>query len=605
MYWNDVMTPIGRTCASVMVAICLGVPASSSAAPRKPITGRLDKPGYTVIALTADGLATTVRASDGRFRLTPADARVTLHLRAPGGGYAGPIVLEGISVTQARAALAKAKKAVAAATRAQATARTRSAARRLAAARARFKAAEASLRAAQKRAADRKHWAVVWVRAGAPLGTIRVRTAAGVAVARGLSDRVWTSSVIATRQAQATAGVPIGAGTTGLVRSARSDGAAGGDRDRDGVPDVIDVDDDGDLVLDDYDTSRGARAAQAAQAGGTFPDGSHVHVTTGLGAEFTADVTNVNSGSTAAQIATGQQHAGHLNVSWTGFDPGTAELDCGTLVYCTAGGTGRFTPNAGQQYTRANAAPFPECCDADHDGLGTLTQGGPGAIGLPGGGTMAMYHGATSDQIHTGDVVVARGTVNGIATESASSIGFVYATFPVVAAYDDGQGDSATLAYPRDPSAAQSPVRAGPTGDVVLRLTLWRPQRPRAAGDPGTGTWMDVGNLSYIVSVGGSSTQPGCPQRSFSALDANLRALTSSPAPQIDLGAGGFADVRGDRPADPANTLSFTLDLSDCLRSKGMTVPRGGMSIGVTAIATGRDEARFFTSSWFGMRISP
>jgi hypothetical protein len=591
-----------------MLAICLGVPASSSAAPRKPITGRLDTPGYTVIALTADGRATTVRASDGRFRLTPADARVTLHLRAPGGGYAGPIVLEGISVAQARAAVAKARKAVAAATRAQANARTRSAARRLSSARARLKAAEASLRAAQKRAADRKHWAVVWVRAGAPLGKIRVRTAAGVAVARGLSDSVWTSSVIATRRIQATAGVPVGAGTTGFVRSARSDGAAGGDRDRDGVPDVIDVDDDGDLVLDDYDTSSTARAAQtvqAAQAGGAFPDGSHVHVTTGLGAEFTADVTNANSGSTAAQIATGQQHAGHLNLSWTGFDPGTAELDCGTLVYCTAGGTGRFTPNAGRQFTRADAAPFPECCDADHDGLGTLTPGGPGATGVPGGGTMAMYHGATSDQLHTGDVVIARGTVNGTVTESASSIGFVYATFPVVAAFDDGQGHSATFTYPRDPAAAQSPVRTGPDGDVVLRLTLWRPQRPRTAGDPGTGTWMDVGNLAYIVAVGGSSTQPDCPQRSFSALDGNLRALTSSPAPQIDLGAGGFADVGGDRPADPANTLSFTLNLSDCLRSKGMTMPSGGMSIGVTAIATGRDEARFFTSSWFAVRSSP
>ena len=374
-----------------------------------------------------------------------------------------------------------------------------------------------------------------------------------------------------------------------------------GDSDLDGIPNPLDIDDDGDLVLDDYDSSTAARVAQSA---GTFPDGSHIQVTTSLGAEFTADITNANAGSTAAQIAAGQQHAGHLNVSWTGFDPGTAELDCGSLVYCSAAGTGRFTPNAGAQFTRADAAPFPECCDADHDGLGTLTQGGPGALGVPGGGTMAMYHGATSDQIHAGDVLIARGTVNGTPIESASSVGFVYATFPVVAAYDDGQGNSATLTYPRDPAAAQSPVRAGPDGDVVLRLTLWRPQRPRTAGDPGTGTWMDVGNLAYIVSVGGSSTQPDCPQRSFSAPDANLRALTSSPAPQIDPGAGGFADVRGDQPADPANTLSFTLNLSDCLRSKGMTMQPGGTSIGVTAIATGRDEARFFTSSWFTMRLA-
>ena len=590
----------------VGLIVLWAVPSLAAARAPKPITGRIDKAGYTVIALTADGRATTVLASNGRFSLTPAGAQVTLHLRAPDGSYAGPVVLKGITITQARAVVAKAKKAVAAATRARAKARSRparrTAARRLSAARVRLKTARASLRAAERRAAVRRHGAVVGVRAGAPLGRIRINTSARVAVARGLSDRVWKSWVLPSRLAQATAGVPIGARNVGLVRSARTDGAAAGDRDRDGVPDTLDVDDDGDLVLDDYDPSNPARAAQA---GGAFPDGSRVHVTTSLGAEFTADVTNANGGSTAAQIATGQQHAGHLNVSWTGFDPGTAELDCGSLVYCKAAGTGRFTPNAGPQITRADAAPFPECCDADHDGLGTLTPGGPGALGVPGGGTMAMYHGATSDQIHAGDVVIARGTVNGTPIESASSVGFVYATFPVVAAYSDGQGNSATFTYPRNPAAAQSPVRAGPNGDVVLRLTLWRPQRQRTAGDPGTGTWIDVGALAYTVSVGGSSTLPGCSQRSFSAPNANLQALTSSPAPRVDPGAGGFADVRGDQPAGPANTLSFTLNLSDCLRSKGMTVqPGGGMSIGVTAIATGRDEARFFTSSWFDMRLA-
>ena len=533
-------------CTAAFLALLLGTSAiapAQAAAKSKQITGKLSQPGFKVIALAADGKATSVQAKPS-FKLRVPAKKVTLHLRAANGTYAGPIVV-----------------------------------------------------------GRKGKLAILGVKAGAKLGKVKIRP--GYAVLKKKlakkSAKKWVDTSI---RAQAIKGVPIGAGKVGLVRSTPTlSGTTIGDNDLDGIPNSLDIDDDGDLVLDDYDTS--SAAVRAAQFGGTFPDGSHLQITTSLGAEFTEDITNANAGSTLAQIAAGQQHAGHLNVSWAGFDPGTAELDCGSLVYCKAAGTGRFTPNAGSQFTRANAAPFPECCDADHDGLGTLTQGGPGALGVPGGGTMAMYHGATSDQIHAGDVLIARGTVNGTPVESASSVGFVYATFPVVAAYDDGQGNSATITYPRDPAAAKSPVRAGPGGDVVLRLTLWRPQRPRTAGDPGTGAWMDVGNLAYMVSVGGSTTQPDCSQGSFSGPDANLRALTSSPAPQIDPGAGGFADVRGDQPANPANTLSFTLNLSDCLRSKGQTMQPGGTTIGVTAIATGHDQARFFTSSWFSMRLVP
>lgn len=517
----------------------LSAGAPAAAAPAR-ITGTLSKPGYTVIAQAANGRATSVKVRDRRFSIRPPATRVTLHLRDRRARYAGPIVV----------------------------------------------GREKSGRVA-----------ILGVKAGARLGTVRVGL--GYAALARKPGKAW---IDVKRTARAVRGVPIGARRFGLVRATPPRRPPPGDRDMDGVADPLDIDDDGDLVLDDYDATAAARAAQTP---GTFPDGSHVQVTTGLGAEFTSDVTNANGGSTAAQIAVGQQHAGHLNVSWTGFDPGTAELDCGTLVYCSAGGTGRFTPLAGPQITRADATPFPECCDADRDGLGSLIQGGPGALGVPGGGTMAMYHGATADQLHAGDVVIARGTIGGAPVESATTLGFVYATFPVVAAYDDGQGNRAGFTYPRAPVGAQSPVRAGPNGDLVLRLTLWRPQRPRTPGDPGTGTYMDVGGLAYMIYVGGSATQPDCPQQSFSALDGNLRALTSSPAPKIDAGAGGFADVLGDRPADPANTLSFTVNLSDCLRSKGRTVQPGGMSIGVTAIATGRDQARFFTSSWFDMRVEP
>lgn len=526
--------------AAALVGVAVAPGAATAATTPKPITGKLSRPGYTVIALAASGAATTQRARTGRFALRPPAQRVTLHLRAPDGSYAGPIVV------------------------ASASKGTR---------------------------------AIVGIRAGAGLGTLTISRSKGYARPARRLPQKW---IVSSWLARARQGVPIGAGKVGLVRSTPSRTSAPRDSDFDGIPDSLDIDDDGDLILDDYDRPAPLRAAQV---GGTFADGSRLQVTTALGAETIADAVNVNGGSTDEQVAASQRDNGHLNLEWIGIDAGSGELDCGKLTYCSAGGTGRFTPSP--LLSRQVAAPFPECCDADRDGLGTLTQGGPGAMAQPGGGAMATYHGATSDQIRAGDVLIERGTVNGTPQESASTLGFVYATFPVVAAYSDGQGNAATLSYPRSDALPALPVRAGPNGDVVLRLTLWRPQRPRVPGDPGEGKWMDVGNLTYTVAVGGS-TQPDCPQSSFSDPDGNLTPLTTSPFPRLDPGAGGVSDHTGDQPSNPANTISYTLNLTACLASRGQTLqPNQSRSIGVTAIATGRNNSLFFTSSWTSFSRTP
>ena len=57
------------------------------------ISGKLTKPGYTVIALAANGKMASARAGRGTFALRPPAAIVTLQLRAPNGVYGGPIVI--------------------------------------------------------------------------------------------------------------------------------------------------------------------------------------------------------------------------------------------------------------------------------------------------------------------------------------------------------------------------------------------------------------------------------------------------------------------------------------------------------------------------------
>src|SRR5207302_6287733 len=121
-----------------------------AAAGPKPITGKLSKRGYTVIALATSGRASSVRAPTGAFRLRPPGETVTLHLRAPNGTYAGPIVVGG-SATHA----------------------------------------------------------IVGLRAGARLGNITIRARNGYAKVAG---RLPGSRIDARRWARARRGVPIGAG---------------------------------------------------------------------------------------------------------------------------------------------------------------------------------------------------------------------------------------------------------------------------------------------------------------------------------------------------------------------------------------------------------
>jgi hypothetical protein len=73
--------------------VVLAGSAPASAAPKR-ITGKLSKRGYTVIALAANGKARSVRVRRRRFRLRPPARRITLHLRARNGRYAGPIVVK-------------------------------------------------------------------------------------------------------------------------------------------------------------------------------------------------------------------------------------------------------------------------------------------------------------------------------------------------------------------------------------------------------------------------------------------------------------------------------------------------------------------------------
>ena len=603
----------------------------------KPITGTLSKPAYTVIALDSAGSARTARtAADGSFTLTPTAEAVSLHLRAPDGTYAGPITIaeseaaiterelkvskSKTKVKDSEAKVRRAKKQVKRATKKvkkakrklrkasgnqatrkarkklkqakrklrQAKQKLRLAKKKLSKATAQLRAARSELQAARERQTGER--AILGVRSASALGSIQVDSSASFAKAEASTVGQWERWADTKRWAQASSGVPIGAGNFGRVRSSQLSGSGVGDLDRDGVFDPLDIDDDGDLVLDKFEAAAVSTsgAVTSAFASGDFPVSPEFQV--GL-----FQVVNANmEGATNAELDNLLPSSGHLIIRFANpelapegspeADIESIELDCGQpqdsadpgLVYCTTGGTGRFSNH---DVDPAEHAPFPDCCDADGDGAGSLYPNPYASEPFKGSPThIWLFHHANSDQIKSGDLLIQRVTqTDGTEYSLVSTIQYVFVTTPALISFDDRQGNSVTIdypvAWPSGPGTIDNPfpVKAGPDGDVVLDLTFWRPQRKPIP--PETEEWIDIGGLDY--SAGGFTTETGlftCDQDAYSTTDANLEPIPG----QIPYGfGGGFRDKATDQPASPDNTFSYQLNLTQCLESKGLSLENG------------------------------
>jgi hypothetical protein len=611
-------------CALCLVACGVLLAGAPAAAAPKRITGKLSRPGYTVIAIAASGKGNAARATPG-FSLRPPAGRVTLHLEAPDGVYAGPVVVA---------------------------------------------------------TGKRGKRAIVGVKAGTRLGLVRINSRGGYAK---VSRKLARKQIDRRRWARAKKGVPIGAGRFGLVRSRVGRSSPPGDLDADGIADPLDIDDNGNHVLDRYESQGGARAAgrrgggpvataaavftgyflvlavnddgsvrgrlcpNGGEATGTWPadapppivgksyllkvdfrsptdatvlsvsgpvaDGcpaiAHVpSVTPGLFLTL-KDTVNANAAAlTVADLDETLSRRGFLLIQGPAQPDATVELDCGGardpgnpggwsggLSYCTAGGTGRAVPTpAPGTPPRSWPLAFPDCCDSDGDGFGELAPLASEEQPCMTRCVSAFFSpGATADQIGTGDVLNWRVTQDGAESQFPTTLPDVVATVPALVSYRDGAGNSATVSYPVPPPyvgddpdylgpyegpyqgfpIARCPAGAPPPcveGDVVLTLEFWRPQR---AAIPGAeeGQWTDIGGLVYSPGLSGPWTPPFDQQRSAPSLPRCDPDHLSTTDPHLTVapsmhpfGDGyGFRDSAADRPADPANTLSFSVNVTRCL----------------------------------------
>lgn len=477
--------PARAIAVSAVAAVLTGlIAATPAAAAAKPITGTLTKAGYRVVAVTPGGAARTARVSSN------GSFRIVPR---------GPVVTLSLVTKKGRYA------------------------------------GPVVVGGAAKRV-------VLGVKAGTRLGTVRVRPGwARAAVPRARTTvSMW---------ARARHGKPVGAGRNGLVRSkAVGTAGVGRDQDSDGVVGAFDIDDDGDLLIDNFERA-GVGTSFLAGPGDEF------RVFSNFKLDISASV-NANGGGTE-RIPALVRDTVTLAIS-VPAPPATGELDCLGLTYCSTGGTGRVLGFGGA------GSSFPADLDADGDGMGDLVAGQTGDFQLS--------PGATPDLIRAGDTFVTRVSPGGggAQEERPGVLNFVFSTTPALTTYSVAGGTSGTVTYPVPPGATgtmTSPIPV-PAGSATVSLTFWRPQRPAVAGESASSEgFVDVGGLTYVADIPNGPAAPGA--GSGSAGPGTCRSGYATTDPDATLSGEGIQDRVTDRAASAANTLSFSLDLDACLSGTG------------------------------------
>lgn len=516
-----------------LAAAWLLLGAATADAASKPITGKLSKSGYRVVATTAEGKSKTVLAKGGTFSIVPAGNVVVLNLVDAKGHYAGPVVV-GIAGKKV----------------------------------------------------------VFGVKAGAKLGSIKIGT--GLATAKAAKK-----DLVPAAAAAATKGKPSGVGRSGLVKGkATGKSGQGRDQDGDGIIGAFDIDDDGDLVIDNLD--RGSAKASAAQApmdppnpggpqgppnpgqpqGPPNPSGPQGPPNPGqpqgpvggpapgpggggsptsefrVFSNFKLDISesvNANGGG-LDRLGTVFPRTATLAIA-VPMAPVTAEMDCLGLSYCSLGGTGT---TLAQGPTPGKA--FPGEFDADGDGQGTLEAGQTGDFQLS--------PNAAPSAIGSGDAFIEHLNNGGTETEVPGVLNFIFKTNPGLTEFAVEGGASGSVSYPVAPGqigTSQNPITV-PADSAKATLTFWRPQRS-AVGDEAASSagYVDIGGLTYVADIpNGPSGGPGSPG---SQGPGSCRSGYTTSDSDATLGTEGIVDTVADRAADPANTLTFTIDLQACLGS--------------------------------------
>jgi len=389
-------------------------------------------------------------------------------------------------------------------------------------------------------------------RAGKKLGMVNKIGSAYVLRSASLS------TVLTTQKASARNFIPVGVTTLGLgggstvggsnTVSGKSISASAeevSDGDLDGLVDALDIDDNGNGIIDNYDSSSTASAAA---------DSFRIFSNLKLDLDQSLNLHATNSLTTSA-IDAAMQSVQTLAIQVAGSSDESSELDCGDLSYCSAGGTGQ---NNNQSFPGAAGGSF----DSDGDGFGSITRGATGDFQL--------VTKATSSEIGGGDTFIQRirGS-DGLERQIPGLLNFVFSSTPALKSISVNGAAAQTIDYSANPrlGSRQRCIQAPASGDVVLHITGWRPQRSGLT-TAGESEFVDIGRSLITIDIPNGPVSIGAPGGGSSGPGNCVRSAYSVPSDtNLTVANDGIQDGKSDSGADSANTYNFTVDISACLNN--------------------------------------
>lgn len=534
---------------ALAVSLIVGAPAAAAATVSGTVKGGR---GLQLVVVQANGKGKkAVLPASGAFRIAASVKGASLHLVSAKGAYLGPVVLGGGG-----------------------------------------KAVYATLSTARSVSVGTIVRKRGYAKATAPLGTYYT-TAAYAAAARS--------------------GRPIGAGNLGRVKVGNGRSALKGyngqgrDADLDGVVGAFDVDDNGNLILDNVDrTSRkgrnaGARSVRQTCGAPPLPpcDSSQpaqpVPVSVPPGSAATdfrmfsnfklsgAPSINLYLGGSAAALQPLIDVAVPSTVTLATQVVGgsSAKLDCLGNAYCSTHVLGATT------YPLVNGAAATV--------TGTVVDIATGSTG-----DAQITPGAAPSQIGAGNsfLQIAGGsTYPGV-------LNFVFNTAPAVHSITVG-GVETVLSYDTAsgrvtaPSADYGMVPSNPIivgADGIVTLKWFRPQRPAGPGEPSASGYIDIGALLYTADApnkpnngGPRSGSNNCAVTSYSG------AVSNGTAFAIDTAVEGVLDPAADTatvPSDPsAHLLQYTLNAASCFGADWISTAGTAFNFDIQARSVYGDNA--------------
>lgn len=383
---------------------------------------------------------------------------------------------------------------------------------------------------------------------------------------------------------------PRGAGKFGLVSaavtSAQKDigtlaSELGEDGDKDGLPDLLDLDDDGDLLLDVNDEVTHQDADFSAASFSTL----RLDLVSSLDPSASGSTDSILDDFVKNNLILALFVRNHTGGAQT---LSAVNIDCQSLNYCKSGsGTATIRMDNGPLAEGATWVTY----DPDGDSLPNLqlTNSSERAAEI------GIRPRATRSELRPGDTVFFKLATSTGNLTIPGIIPFYFVTAPTVTQYTDAAGVSGTIIYPVSEGGAGTDSNPIQLQGTNLSLTFRRPVRQNVEGAEAAGL-IEMGGLQYGIemSVQGSETGYRCATSEYSGLSSTLSAISGGSSAQI------LKDSGSDAPTSASGgMLSFTVAVGTCLERQGYI--HAGKRVTVQLVATSEQNDQTSQSVTFRM----